>query len=179
MVGYHASTICAVRRSSKDICIGSDGQITKGETITKNNALKVGHMNGYPIIYGCAGTLLDTAALVRKFENQLIECDGDFSKALETLSCILQTDISMRDQESLIIAADENRLALLSGSGELLEPENNFVAIGSGGNYAYAAANALYNYTDMDAEQIVRIALKIASSICVYTNANIVIEKIK
>lgn len=80
MVGYHGSTICAVRRNAQDVCIGGDGQITKGDTITKNNASKVGRMGDYPVIYGCAGTILDTTALVRRFKNQLFECDGNLNR---------------------------------------------------------------------------------------------------
>ena len=148
---FHATTIVAVKRGPDDICIGGDGQVTMGETaIMKNGAKKVKKIYKNSIVTGFAGSVADAFSLTEKFEAKLDEHGGNL-------------------KEDMLV---------LSGTGEVIEPDQPFVAIGSGGNYAYAAANALYNNTDLGAEDIVRKSLEIASSICVYTNDNISVEKL-
>ncbi|MDD5922063.1 MAG: ATP-dependent protease subunit HslV [Eubacteriales bacterium] len=179
MVQFHATTICAVRRSENDIAIGGDGQVTMGETaIMKNGARKVKKIYGGKVLTGFAGSVADAFTLTEKFESKLEEHSGNLKKAAVDLAQLWRSDRGMRSLEALMIVADRNEILVLSGNGEIIAPDYGFVAIGSGGNYAYSAANALYNHTDMSAEEIVRESLKIASSICVYTNDHIVVEKL-
>ena len=162
---FHATTIVAVKRGPDDICIGGDRQVTMGETaIMKNGAKKVKKIYKNSIVTGFAGSVADAFSLTEKFEAKLAQ--------------LWRSDKAMRNLEALMIVADKEDMLVLSGTGEVIEPDQPFVAIGSGGNYAYAAANALYNNTDLGAEDIVRKALEIASSICVYTNNNISVEKL-
>lgn len=179
MQQLHATTICAVRRSADDVAIGGDGQVTMGETaIMKNGARKVKKIYGGKVLTGFAGSVADAFTLTEKFESKLEEHSGNLKKAAVDLAQLWRSDRGMRSLEALMIVADRNEILVLSGNGEIIAPDYGFVAIGSGGNYAYSAANALYNHTDMSAEEIVRESLKIASSICVYTNDHIVVEKL-
>lgn len=176
---FHATTICAVRRSADDICIGGDGQVTMGETaIMKNGAKKVRKIYKGQVLSGFAGSVADAFSLTEKFESKLEENSGNLKKAAVELAQLWRSDKGMRNLEALMIVMDRNDMLVISGNGEVIEPDQPFVAIGSGGNYAYAAANGLYNHTDMTAEEIVKESLKIASSICVYTNDNISTEKL-
>lgn len=180
MVEFHATTICAVRRGPDDICIGGDGQVTMGETaIMKNNAKKVRKIYKDRVLTGFAGSVADAFSLTEKFEKKLEEHSGNLKKAAVSLAQLWRSDKGMRGLEALMIAADKESMLLISGNGEVIEPDQDFIAIGSGGNYAYSAANALFNHTDMDAESIVRESLKIAASICVYTNNHISVEKLE
>ena len=157
MVKFHATTIVAVRRGPDDICIGGDGQVTMGETaIMKKGAKKVKKI----------------------YKNKLDEHGGNLKRAAVALAQLWRSDKAMRNLEALMIVADKSDMLVLSGTGEVIEPDQPFVAIGSGGNYAYSAANALYNNTDLGAEEIVRKSLEIAASICVYTNDHISVEKL-
>ncbi len=179
MVQFHATTICAVRRGSDDVCIGGDGQVTMGEhTIMKNGAKKVRKIYKNTVVTGFAGSVADAFALTEKFEKKLEEHGGNLKKAAVDLAQIWRSDKGMRSLEALMIVADKDSMLVISGNGEVIEPDQQFVAIGSGGNFAYAAANALFNNTDLDAEAIVRESLRIASSICVYTNSNISVERL-
>lgn len=179
MVEFHATTIVAVRRGPNDVCIGGDGQVTMGETaIMKNGAKKVKKIYKNSILTGFAGSVADAFSLTEKFESKLDEHGGNLKRAAVALAQLWRSDKGMRNLEALMIVANEEELLVLSGNGEVIEPDQPFVAIGSGGNYAYAAANALYNNTDLNAEEIVRKSLQIASSICVYTNDNISVEKL-
>ena len=179
MVQFHATTICAVRRGPDDICIGGDGQVTMGETaIMKNGAKKVRKIYKNSVISGFAGSVADAFSLTEKFESKLEEHSGNLKRAAVDLAQMWRSDRGMRNLEALMIVADRENMLVISGTGEVIEPDQQFVAIGSGGNYAYAAANALYNHTDMSAEEIVRESLRIAASICVYTNDNISVEKL-
>ena len=178
MVEFHATTICAVKRGD-DVCIGGDGQVTMGETaIMKNGAKKVKKIYKTTVVSGFAGSVADAFSLTEKFESKLDEHGGNLKKASVALAQLWRSDKAARNLEALMIVADKKDLLVISGNGEVIEPDQPFVAIGSGGNYAYAAANALYNNTDLDAESIVRKSLEIAASICVYTNNNISIEKL-
>ena len=179
MGDFHATTIVAVKRGPDDICIGGDGQVTMGErTVMKHSAKKVRKIYKNTVLTGFAGSVADAFTLTEKFEKKLEEHAGNLKRAAVALAQNWRTDKIMRNLEALMIAVDKESLLLISGNGEVIDPDQGFIAIGSGGNYAYAAANALYNHTDMPAEEIVREALKIASSICVYTNDNITVEKL-
>jgi ATP-dependent HslUV protease subunit HslV len=174
---FHATTICAVKRPNGDICIGGDGQVTMGETtIMKNGAKKVKKIYKDRVLTGFAGSVADAFSLTDKFEKKLEEHGGNLKRAAVDLAKYWRNDKAMRSLEALMIAVDENDLLVISGNGEVIEPDKDVVAIGSGGNYAYAAAQALFENTDMDAESIVRKSLEIASNICVYTNGNISVE---
>lgn len=179
MIEFHATTIVAVKRSPDDICIGGDGQVTMGQTaIMKATAKKVRKIYKNSVVTGFAGSVSDAFSLTEKFEKKLEEHSGNLKKAAVALAQLWRSDRAMRNLEALMIAADKESILLISGNGEVIEPDADYIAIGSGGNYAYAAAAALFNHTDMDAEQIVRESLKIAASICVYTNENISVEKL-
>ncbi len=178
-IKFHATTIVAVRRGPDDICIGGDGQVTMGETtIMKHGAKKVRKIYKNTVISGFAGSVADAFSLTEKFESKLEEHSGNLKRAAVALAQLWRSDKAMRNLEALMIVADKESLLVISGNGEVIEPDEDFVAIGSGGNYAYAAANALFNHTDMSAEEIVRESLKIASGICVYTNENISVERL-
>ena len=179
MTQFHATTIVAVRRGEDDVCIGGDGQVTMGETsIMKQSAKKVRKIYKNTVLTGFAGSVSDAFTLTEKFEKKLEEHGGNLKRAAVALAQSWRQDQAMRNLEALMVAVDKDGMLLMSGNGEVIEPDENFIAIGSGGNYAYAAANALYKHTDMKAEEIVREALNIASSICVYTNDNISVEKL-
>lgn len=179
MVKFHATTIVVVRRSADDICIGGDGQVTMGETaVMKHTAKKVRKIYKNTVITGFAGSVSDAFSLTDKFEKKLEEHSGNLKRAAVALAQLWRSDKVMRNLEALMIAADRDSILLISGNGEVIEPDANFVAIGSGGNYAHAAAHALYEHTDMGAEEIVRESLKIAANICVYTNDHISVEKL-
>lgn len=179
MVQFHATTIVAVRRGPDDVCIGGDGQVTMGETsIMKNGAKKVKKIYRNSVLTGFAGSVADAFSLTEKFESKLDEHGGNLKRAAVALAQLWRSDKAMRSLEALMIVADKESLLVVSGNGEVIEPDQDFIAIGSGGNYAYAAAKALYNNTEMTAEEIVKEALNIASSICVYTNDNISVEKL-
>ena len=179
MVQFHATTICAVRRGPDDIAIGGDGQVTMGETaIMKNGAKKVKKIFHNQVLTGFAGSVADAFALTEKFEKKLEEHGGNLKRAAVDLAQLWRSDKGMRSLEALMIVADKDDLLVVSGNGEVIVPDQDFIAIGSGGNFAYSAANALFNHTEMSAEEIVRESLRIASSICVYTNDHITVEKL-
>ena len=179
MIQFHATTICAVKRPNGDICIGGDGQVTMGETtIMKNGAKKVKKIFKGKVITGFAGSVADAFSLTDKFENKLQEHDGNLKRAAVDLAQFWRNDKATRSLEALMIVVDTDDMLVISGNGEVIEPDKDVVAIGSGGNYAYSAASALFDNTDLDAESIVRKSLEIASSICVYTNDNISVEKL-
>jgi ATP-dependent HslUV protease subunit HslV len=150
-----------------------------GETaVMKHNAKKVRKIYKNSVVTGFAGSVSDAFTLTEKFEKKLDEHGGNLRRAAVALAQSWRSDQAIRNLEALMVAADRESLLVISGNGEVIEPDQDFVAIGSGGNYAYAAANALFNHTDMKAEEIVREALQIASSICVYTNDHISVEKL-
>lgn len=179
MVEFHATTIVAVKRPNGDICIGGDGQVTMGETtIMKNGAKKVKKIYKDRVLNGFAGSVADAFSLTDKFEKKLEEHGGNLKRAAVDLAQIWRSDKASRSLEALMIVLDKEDLLVISGNGEVIVPDKDVVAIGSGGNYAYSAATALFENTDLDAESIVRKSLEIASSICVYTNNNISVEKL-
>ena len=179
MIQFHATTICAVKRPNGDICIGGDGQVTMGETtIMKNGAKKVKKIFKGKVLTGFAGSVADAFSLTDKFENKLQEHDGNLKRAAVDLAQFWRNDKATRSLEALMIVVDTDDMLVISGNGEVIEPDKDVIAIGSGGNYAYSAASALFDNTDLNAESIVRKSLEIASSICVYTNDNISVEKL-
>jgi len=179
MVQFHATTICAVRRGPDDVAIGGDGQVTMGETaIMKNGAKKVKKIYKNQVLTGFAGSVADAFSLTEKFEKKLEEHGGNLKRAAVDLAQLWRSDKGMRNLEALMIVMDKEDLLVISGNGEVIAPDQDFVAIGSGGNYAYSAANALFNHTEMSAAEIVEESLKIAASICVYTNDHISVEKL-
>ena len=144
MIQFHATTICAVRRPGGDICIGGDGQVTMGETtIMKNGAKKVKKIYKDRVLTGFAGSVADAFSLTEKFESKLDEHGGNLKRAAVALAQLWRSDKAVRNLEALMIVANKDDMLIISGTGEVIEPDQPFVAIGSGGNYAYAAANAL------------------------------------
>jgi ATP-dependent HslUV protease, peptidase subunit HslV len=170
----HATTILMVRRGGR-VVIGGDGQVSLGQTIVKGNAKKVRRLAKGAVIGGFAGATADAFTLFERLESKLEQYPGQLMRACVELTKDWRTDRYLRRLEAMMLVADREVSLLLSGGGDVLEPEGGVMAIGSGGNYALAAARALAE-TDMDAEAIVRRSLAIAAEICVYTNANVVIE---
>ena len=170
----HATTILMVRRSGR-VVIGGDGQVSLGQTIVKGNAKKVRRLAKGAVIGGFAGATADAFTLFERLEGKLEQYPGQLMRACVELTKDWRTDRYLRRLEAMMLVADKEVSLLLSGGGDVLEPEGGVMAIGSGGNYALAAARALAE-TDIDAEAIVRRSLAIAAEICVYTNANVVIE---
>jgi len=173
----HGTTIIAVKRDGK-VAVGGDGQVTIQDTIMKSTARKVRRIYHDKVIVGIAGSVADAQALSDKFETKLEESHGNLRRALVEFAKDWRTDRILRRLEAMMIVADTDYLMLLSGSGEIIEPDEGAVAIGSGGAYALAAAKAMMKHTSLSAREIVEESLRIASSICVYTNDNITIEEI-
>ena len=175
---FRGTTICAVKRDGV-IAIAGDGQVTMGEhTIMKGTARKVRRIYGDRVVVGFAGSVADAFALSEKFEDKLTQYSGNLTRAAVELAQDWRTDKAMRKLEAMLLCADKENMMLVSGTGEVIEPDDGILAIGSGGNYALAAARALYENTDLPAPEIAGKALKIASGICVYTNDNIVVETV-
>ena len=173
---FKGTTICAVRRGN-ETAIAGDGQVTMGEhTIFKTTARKVRRLYNGEVVVGFAGSVADAFTLCEKFEEKLQQCGGNLEKAAVALAQNWRGDQMMRQLESMMIAANKDRLLILSGTGEVIDPDEGIAAIGSGGNYALAAARALVQNTDLPAAEIAEKALRIASSICVYTNDHITVE---
>ena len=179
MTQFHATTICLVRRSADDIAIAGDGQVTMGEhSIMKNNAKKIRKIYKDQVLCGFAGSVADAYSLMEKFEKKMEEHQGNLKRAAVALAQMWRQDQASRNLDAMMLVADRDNVLVISGTGEVIEPDASYVAIGSGGNYAYAAAKALVENTDLPAEDIVRKALQIAASICVFTNDNIFVEKL-
>lgn len=174
---FKATTICAVRRNGMT-AIAGDGQVTMGESvIMKGTAKKVKRIFGGKVVTGFAGSVADAFALSEKFEDKLSQFSGNLPRAAVELAQEWQSDRA-RKLEAMLLAADKDNLLLISGTGEVIEPDGGVLAIGSGGNYALAAARALYQNTDMSAQEIAEKALHIAAEICVFTNDNIIVETV-
>ena len=175
---FRGTTICAVQKNGH-IAIAGDGQVTMGEnTIFKTTARKVRRLYHGQVAVGFAGSVVDAFVLCEKFEEKLQQCNGNLEKAAVALAQTWRGDQSMRQLESMMIAANKDRLLILSGTGEVIEPDGGIAAIGSGGNYALAAARALAENTDLSAREIAEKALRIAAGICVFTNENIIVEDV-
>ena len=173
---WHATTIVTVRKGGT-VVVAGDGQVSMGQTIMKGNAKKVRPLAKGTVISGFAGATADAFTLFERLEAKLEQYPGQLMRACVELAKDWRTDRYLRRLEAMMIVADKDTTLVLTGTGDVLEPENGVTAIGSGGNYALAAARALAD-TDMDAEAIARRAMKIAGEICVYTNDNVVVEKL-
>lgn len=177
-IEFHGTTICAVSKNGQT-AIAGDGQVTMGESVVfKNNAVKVRRIYGGQVVIGFAGSVSDAFSLTERFEGMLNKYAGNLTRSAVELAELWRNDKMPRKLEAMMIVADKSTMLVLSGTGEVIEPDGNVCAIGSGGNYALAAARALFDETDYDASTIAEKALKIASSICVFTNDHITVEKI-
>ena len=175
---WHATTILAFRKGKDAVIIG-DGQVSVGHTIMKGNATKIRKLGDGKIVAGFAGATADAFTLFERLEAKLEMHPNQLTRACVELAKDWRTDRYLRRLEAMLIVANKETTLVLTGTGDVLEPEDGVVAIGSGGNYALAAARALLDQKDMNAEKIAKKAMKIAADICVYTNDNFVIEKIK
>jgi ATP-dependent HslUV protease, peptidase subunit HslV len=172
---WRATTILMVRKGGK-VVIGGDGQVSLGQTVMKSNARKVRRLGKGDVIVGFAGATADAFALFERLEAKLEQYPGQLMRACVELTKDWRTDRILRRLEAMMLVADKQVGLVLSGAGDVLEPQEGVMAIGSGGNYALSAARALVENTELDAETIVRKSLGIAAEICVYTNANLTIE---
>ena len=178
MEQYDGTTIVSVRRGNK-VVVGGDGQVSQGNTVMKGNARKVRRLYKDQVIAGFAGGTADAFTLFERFEEQLEKHQGKLVRASVELAKLWRTERSLRRLEALLIVADKDASLIITGNGDVIEPEEGITAIGSGGTFAMAAARALLHNTDLDAEDIVRKSLTIAADICVYTNHNHTIEELE
>jgi len=175
---FHATTIVAVRHQGKT-AIAGDGQVTFGQnTVMKHNAKKVRRLYHGKVLAGFAGSVADAFTLFAKFEGKLEEFNGNMMRAAVELAKEWRSDRVLRRLEALLIVVDEQHLLIISGNGEVIEPDDGVTAIGSGGSYALAAARALVQHSSLSAAEVVRNALEIAAGICVYTNDHITVEEL-
>lgn len=178
MEQFRGTTICAVKRNGK-IAVAGDGQVTMGQNVVmKCNAKKVRRIYDDKVVVGFAGGVADAFSLCNRFEEMLNKFNGNLMRSAVELAVAFRTDEIMRKLEALLIVADKDNLFIISGNGEVIEPDNGICAIGSGGNYAMAAARALMQNTDLSAKEIAEKSLQIASEICIFTNGNIIVEEI-
>jgi ATP-dependent HslUV protease subunit HslV len=173
-----STTILAVRRGDT-VAMAGDGQVTVGDVVMKHSARKIRKLHGERVLAGFAGAVADALTLFEKFEAQLQRHKGNLRKAAVELTKEWRTDRYLRRLEAQLIVADPTQLLILSGDGDVIEPDDGAVAIGTGGSYALAAARALLQHTDLPAEEIARSALLIAADLCIYTNSNITVFTIE
>ncbi|MCM3562592.1 MAG: ATP-dependent protease subunit HslV [Hydrogenophaga sp.] len=179
MESFHGTTIVCVRRETPagiQVAIGGDGQVTLGNIVVKGTARKVRKLHHDRVLAGFAGATADAFTLFERFEAKLEKHQGHLARAAIELTRDWRTDRVLRRLEAMLAVADKTAALIITGNGDVLEPENGIVAIGSGGAYAQAAAKALIDHTDLDAEQVVRQSLAIAGELCIYTNMNHTIE---
>lgn len=173
---FKGTTICAVKKDGKTVIAG-DGQVTMGESVVfKATAKKVKRIYNDKVVVGFAGSVSDAFSLSEKFEKMLQKFSGNLMRSAVELAELWRDDKMPRQLQAMLIAADKDNLLIISGTGEVIDPDGGVCAIGSGGNYALAAARALYEIDGMDAEEIARRAMKIASELCVFTNNNLTVE---
>jgi ATP-dependent HslUV protease subunit HslV len=173
----HATTVLAVRHKDK-VVLASDGQVTLGQTVVKHQARKVRRLYHDRVLAGFAGTAADGFALFSRFESKLEEHRGNLERAAVELARDWRTDRALRRLEAMLLVADTRFMYLLSGTGDLIEPDDGIMGIGSGGPYAMAAARALVQHSELGARAIVETAMAIAADICIYTNARLTIEEL-
>lgn len=175
---FRGTTICGVKRNGK-IAIAGDGQVTMGESVIfKSNAHKVRRIYNDKVVIGFAGSVADAFSLCERFENMLNKFSGNLMRSAVELASTWRADKASRQLNALMIVADKEKLLMVSGTGEVIEPDDEICAIGSGGNYAFAAAKALKQNTKLSAKEIATKALKIAGEICVFTNDHITVEEV-
>jgi ATP-dependent HslUV protease subunit HslV len=173
----HSTTILAVRHRDKT-CLASDGQVTLGTTVIKQGAKKIRRLYNDSILAGFAGSAADSFALFSRFESKLEQYRGNLERAAVELAKDWRTDRMLRRLEAMMIVADSKSIFLLSGTGDLIEPDDGIVAVGSGGAFALAAARALSKHSQLSARQIAEEAMTIAADICIYTNRNLTVEEL-
>jgi len=174
----HSTTVIAVRRNGK-VAMAGDGQVTAGNTVVKGNARKVRKIYDGKVLTGFAGSVADAFTLFDKFEEKLKEYSGDIMRSAVALAKMWRTERSLQKLEAELLVADGTKILLISGDGNVIEPENDVCAIGSGGNYAYSAALAYLESSDMSASEIAEKSLEIAGKICIYTNGNLTVEEVR
>lgn len=174
---FTATTVLAVRHNNRVVMAG-DGQVTLGDTVVKETAKKVRRLYNDRILAGFAGAAADSFTLFSRFEAKLEQYRGNIERSVVELAKDWRSDRMLRRLEAMLVVADSSATFLLSGTGDLIEPDDGIVAIGSGGSYAMAAAKALSRHTDLDARSIAEEAMGIAAHICIYTNANVTIEEL-
>lgn len=174
---FRGTTILAVRHKNK-VAVAGDGQVTLNQTVMKQKAVKVRKIFNGKIIVGFAGATADALNLFERFEKKLEQFSGNITRAAVELAKDWRTDKYLRRLEAILIAVDKNHLFLISGNGDVIEPDEGVLGIGSGGSYAQAAALALIEHTDLDARTIAETAMKIAARICIYTNEAITVEEL-
>ncbi len=177
MEQFHGTTIISVRRNNH-VAIGGDGQVSMGNTIVKSNARKIRRLYHDQVVAGFAGATADAFTLFELFESKLEKHQGNLMRAAVELAKDWRTDKILHRLEALLAIADKRTSLIISGNGDVIEPEENIIAIGSGGNYALASAKALFANTDLSAREIVKKSLEIAASICIYTNTNVLIDEL-
>ncbi|MFP6581532.1 MAG: ATP-dependent protease subunit HslV [Candidatus Hydrogenedentota bacterium] len=175
MEQFHATTVIAVRKDGK-VAMGGDGQVTLGNVVMKNTATKVRTLADGRVLAGFAGSVSDAFTLFERFEVKLSEFNNNLMRAAVELGKDWRTDKYLRQLEAHLSVCDETTSLLIAGTGEIIEPDDGILAIGSGGSFALSAARALVAHSDLDAEAIVRQSLEIAASICIYTNTNITVQ---
>ncbi len=178
MEQYRGTTICSLRRGNQ-VVIGGDGQVSMGNVIMKGNARKVRRLYKNQVLAGFAGGTADAFTLFERFEGKLEEHGGNLTRAAVELAKDWRTDRMLRRLEALLAVADSKNSLVITGNGDVIEPEHGLIAIGSGGDFAKSAAMALLDHTDLDAEKIVRYSLQKAADICIYTNTNLTIETLE
>ena len=176
-VQMHSTTIICVRRQGK-VALAGDGQVTLGDTVIKQGAKKIRRLYNEKIIAGFAGSSADSFALFSRFEAKLEQFHGNLSRAAVELAKDWRTDRALRHLEAVMIVADDKNTFLIAGNGDLIEPDDGLIAIGSGGAYALAAARAMTKYTDLSARQIAEESMRIAGQICIYTNESVTVEEL-
>lgn len=176
-VEIRSTTVIAVKKDGK-VAMAGDGQVTLGNTVCKGNARKVRKIYNGKILTGFAGSVADAFTLLDKFEEKIKEFNGDLTRAAVELAKMWRTERSLQKLEAMLIVADSSKILLISGDGNVIEPENDVLAIGSGGNYAYSAALAYLDGSSLSAREIAERSLKIAGDICIYTNHNITVEEL-
>jgi len=174
---FHSTTILAVRHNDRAVLAG-DGQVTLGDTVVKQTARKIRRLYNDKVLAGFAGSAADSFALFARFEAKLEQYRGNIERSAVELAKDWRTDRVLRRLEAMLVVLDTRSTFLLSGNGDLIEPDDGIVGIGSGGGYAVAAARALARHTTLDARAIAETAMAVAAGICIYTNANITIEEI-
>lgn len=174
---FHGTTILSVRRKG-EVVVGGDGQVSLGNTVMKGNARKVRRLYNGKVIAGFAGGTADAFTLFERFEGKLEKHSGNLTRSAVELAKDWRTDRILRRLEALLCVADKDSSLIISGNGDVIQPEHDVMAVGSGGPFAQAAARALLDHTDMNARAIVEKALMIAAEICVYTNTNLTIEEL-
>ncbi len=174
---FQATTIVAIKHNGQ-VAVAGDGQVTMGNTVMKHGARKVRRIYKGEVVVGFAGAAADAFTLFEKFEGKLEEFHGNLQRAAVELAKEWRTDKVLRKLEALLIAANQDHMLVISGTGDVIEPDGETVAIGSGGPYAQAAATALVQHSDLSAKEIAMKAIEIAGSICIYTNQNISVEEL-